>query len=193
MNAPERITVAVSGASGAIYARLVLESLLRQPGVREIALVITDSGREVARHEGATLPQDDPRIRLFSNDDLFAPPASGSAAFDAMIVAPCSVGFAGRVAAGVSRTLAERAADVMLKERRPLVMLVRETPLSTLHLRNLTLLSECGATIVPACPSFYGAPDGMEQLCRTVTDRALRTLGFRTGYEWNGRGQEVGF
>lgn len=112
-----KIVVAVTAASGALYARLCLEQLLRAEEVSEIALVYSTHASEVADFEGVTMPED-PRIRIFDNDDLFAPPASGSADYDAMAVVPCSVGTLGRIACGVSQSLIERAADVMLKERR---------------------------------------------------------------------------
>lgn len=108
---------------------------------------------------------EDGRIRLFGNDDLFAPPASGSARYDAMVVVPSTVGTVGRVAAGAAQSLIERAADVMLKERRRLVFVVRETPLSLIHLRNMTALTEAGAVILPACPSFYAGAQDVEALC----------------------------
>ena len=136
-----KIVVAVTAASGALYARLCLEQLLRAEEVSEIALVYSTHASEVADFEGVTMPED-PRIRIFDNDDLFAPPASGSADYDAMAVVPCSVGTLGRIACGVSQSLIERAADVMLKERRRLVLVVRETPLSLIHLRNMTALTE---------------------------------------------------
>ena len=148
-----KIVVAVTAASGALYARLCLEQLLRAEEVSEIALVYSTHASEVADFEGVTMPED-PRIRIFDNDDLFAPPASGSADYDAMAVVPCSVGTLGRIACGVSQSLIERAADVMLKERRRLVLVVRETPLSLIHLRNMTALTEAGAVVLPASPGF---------------------------------------
>lgn len=151
-----KIVVAVTAASGALYARLCLEQLLRAEEVSEIALVYSTHASEVADFEGVTMPED-PRIRIFDNDDLFAPPASGSADYDAMAVVPCSVGTLGRIACGVSQSLIERAADVMLKERRRLVLVVRETPLSLIHLRNMTALTEAGAVVLPASPDFTPA------------------------------------
>lgn len=165
-----KIVVAVTAASGALYARLCLEQLLRAEEVSEIALVYSAHAREVADFEGVTLPED-PRIRIFDNDDLFAPPASGSADYDAMAVVPCSVGTLGRIACGISQSLIERAADVMLKERRRLVLVVRETPLSLIHLRNMTALTEAGAVVLPASPGFYARPSSIEELV-PVGDRA---------------------
>ena len=168
-----KIVVAVTAASGALYARLCLEQLLRAEEVSEIALVYSAHAREVADFEGVTLPED-PRIRIFDNDDLFAPPASGSADYDAMAVVPCSVGTLGRIACGISQSLIERAADVMLKERRRLVLVVRETPLSLIHLRNMTALTEAGAVVLPASPGFYARPSSIEELCRSVTTADIK-------------------
>lgn len=179
-----KLVVAITAASGAIYARQTLERLLLSPEVTQIALVCSAHAREVMAHEGVTLP-DDPRIRTFANDDLFAPPASGSARYDAMAVVPSTVGTVGRVAAGTAQSLIERVADVMLKERRRLVFVVRETPLSLIHLRNMAALTEAGAVILPACPSFYAAPRDIEALCGTVADRVVALLGVDIPrYEW---------
>ena len=187
-----KIVVAVTAASGALYARLCLEQLLRAEEVSEIALVYSAHAREVADFEGVTLPED-PRIRIFDNDDLFAPPASGSADYDAMAVVPCSVGTLGRIACGVSQSLIERAADVMLKERRRLVLVVRQTPLSLIHLRNMTALTEAGASVLPASPGFYARPSSIEELCRSVAERVTALLGISgPGYRWTGEGRSAG-
>ena len=133
-----KIVVAITAASGGIYARLTLERLLRSSEVSQIALVCSARAREVLAHEDVVLPEDG-RIRLFGNDDLFAPPASGSARYDAMVVVPSTVGTVGRVAAGAAQSLIERAADVMLKERRRLVFVVRELRrLSALHVERVS-------------------------------------------------------
>jgi 4-hydroxy-3-polyprenylbenzoate decarboxylase len=183
-----KIIVAITAASGAIYARLTLERLLLSASVSEIALVFSDRAREVLALEKITLTED-LRIRIFANDDLFAPPASGSARYDAMVVVPSTVGTLGRVAAGAAQTLIERAADVMLKERRRLVFVVREMPLSLIHLRNMTSLTEAGAIIIPASPAFYSAPHDIESLCATVAERTVALLGVDIPhYEW-GEGQ----
>lgn len=182
---PERIIIAITGASGSVYARLLIGELLRQESIREMAVVFSANGKAVADYEKQDITLADPRIRVFDNNDMFSPPASGSAGYDAMIVIPCSMGTVGRVAGGISGDLIARAADVMLKERRPLILVPRETPLSTIHLRNLTTLSECGAIVVPASPSFYSLPVDMEQLCMTVVERIIVLLGFDAPhYEW---------
>lgn len=187
-----KIVVAVTADSGALYARLCLEQLLRAEEVSEIALVYSTHASEVADFEGVTMPED-PRIRIFDNDDLFAPPASGSADYDAMAVVPCSVGTLGRIACGVSQSLIERAADVMLKERRRLVLVVRETPLSLIHLRNMTALTEAGAVVLPASPGFYARPSSVEELCRSVAERVTALLGISgPRYRWTGEGRSAG-
>ena len=183
----KNIVVAVTAASGAIYARLTIEALLRCEDVARIALIYSRHAAEVAEYEGETMPADG-RVVIYPNDDMFAPPASGSARFDAMIVVPCSAGTLGRIAAGVSQTLIERAADVMLKERRPLVLALREAPYSLLHIRNMAAVTECGAVVVPASPSFYSRPQTVEALCGTVVERILAHAGIDAEhYEWNGR------
>jgi 4-hydroxy-3-polyprenylbenzoate decarboxylase len=116
-------------------------------------------------------------VRILEPNDMFTPPASGSYRHDGMVIAPCSMGTAGRIASGVSDDLITRAADVCLKERRPLILVARETPLSLIHLRNLTALTEAGATIMPACPAFYHGPATIEDLVDTVVVRVLRHLG----------------
>lgn len=180
-----KIIVAITAASGAIYARLLLEELLRSEHIERIALIFSDKARSVASAEGVELPLDNERITLYDNNDMFASPASGSARWDAMVVIPSSVGTVGRVASGISQTLIERAADVMLKERRRLVFVVRETPLSLIHLRNMTTLTEAGAVILPASPSFYSQSRDIEQLCRTVVERAVSLIGIDAPhYEW---------
>ena len=174
-----RIVVAVTGASGSLYARLLCGRLAASEAVGEIALIVTGNGRRVAAYE------DDPRYTLYDDGDLFGAPASGSARYDAMAVVPCSMGMAGRIASGVSDSLASRAADVMLKERRRLVLVTREAPLGTVHLRNMTALSECGAVICPASPSFYSRPGTIEELCGTIVDRVAGLLGVEVPrYEW---------
>ena len=171
-----KIIVAITGASGAIYARQCLENLIAHPAVERVALILSDNAEDVLRAEGVTLPASE-RVERFSNSDMWASVASGSARWDAMIVVPASMGTVGRIASGISRTLIERAADVMLKERRRLVVVVRESPYSLIHLRNMTTLTEAGAIILPASPSFYFNPSTVEELCLTTSLRALEMAG----------------
>jgi 4-hydroxy-3-polyprenylbenzoate decarboxylase len=179
-----KIVVAITAASGAIYARQLIERLVESNEVERIALIYSANARAVVAHEGETMPCS-PKIEEYNNEDMFSAPASGSARWDAMVVVPSSVGTIGRVASGVSQTLIERAADVMLKERRRLVFVVRETPYSLIHLRNMTTLTEAGAIILPATPSFYSHPSNIESLCQTVTERIEAILGLDgKRYEW---------
>ena len=181
-----KIVVAITAASGAIYARQLLDQLIASDQVEKIALIFSSNAEAVVATEGVILPQSEKCIR-YENDNLFASPASGSARWDAMVIVPSSVGTVGRVAAGVSQTLIERAADVMLKERRRLIFVVRETPYSLIHLRNMTALTEAGAIILPATPSFYSLPESIEEVCQTVTERVTAMLGIECKrYEWGG-------
>lgn len=179
-----KVVVAVTAASGAIYARQLLEQLIGCEDVERIALIYSANAEAVVETEGVALPESE-KITLYRNDDLFASPASGSASWDAMVIVPSSVGTVGRIASGVSQSLIERAADVMLKERRRLIVVVRETPLSLIHLRNMTTLTEAGAVILPAAPSFYSRPESIEALCLTVTERIVALLGISAPhYTW---------
>lgn len=179
-----KVVVAVTAASGAIYARQLLEQLIGCEDVERIALIYSANAEAVVATEGVSLPESE-KITLYRNDDLFAAPASGSASWDAMVIVPSSVGTVGRIASGVSQSLIERAADVMLKERRRLIVVVRETPLSLIHLRNMTTLTEAGAVILPAAPSFYSRPESIEALCLTVTERIVALLGISAPhYTW---------
>ena len=179
-----KVIVAITGASGAIYARQTLEVLAAHPAVERIALILSDHAEDVIKAEGVTLPASE-RIVRYANSDMWASVASGSARWDAMVVVPASMGTVARIATGISRTLIERAADVMLKERRPLVMVVRESPYSLIHLRNMTALTEAGAIILPASPSFYFNPATIGELCLPVTLRALELARLEIAHrEW---------
>ena len=182
-----KVIVAVTGASGAIYAQRTLLHLLRSEQVERIALILSDTAREVIAHEGVELPTSE-RIEVCDNHEMFSSVASGSASWDAMIVVPASMGSVGRIAAGISQTLIERAADVMLKERRRLVVVVRETPYSLIHLRNMITLTEAGAIVLPASPSFYSHPESIEQAVDTVVERIIAHAGVSAShYEFAGR------
>ncbi len=173
-----KIIVAITGASGTIYAHHVLEHLLRAEEVEQVALILSPTAHKVAEYEGIELPQSE-KIVIFDNQDMFAPTASGSAAYDAMVVVPASMGSIGRIAAGISSTLIERSADVMLKERRPLIIVPREAPYSLIHLRNMTSLCEAGALILPASPSFYSHPQSISDLVDSVVERIIAHLGVK--------------
>lgn len=180
-----KVIIAVTGASGGIYARQCIEHLLSASQVEQVALIVSATAYKVLEYEGVELPVAEKIVR-YENDDMFSPVASGSARYDAMVVVPASMGCIGRIASGVSQSLIERAADVMLKERRQLVLVARETPYSLIHLRNMTTLSEAGATVMPASPSFYSLPTTIEELAQTVTERVISHLGLDIPhYEWN--------
>ncbi len=174
------VFVAITGASGAVYAARALEALADHGA--EIWATVSPTGAEIVRQELGLAPHElggsQAKVRWYAFDDLTAPPASGSSCADAMLIVPCSMGTAGRIASGAADTLITRAADVCLKERKPLVMVPRETPLSLIHLRNLAALAEAGATILPACPPFYHRPADIERLIEPVVGRALSHLGF---------------
>ena len=170
-----KIIVAITGASGALYAQRLLDNL--DPRSQDIHVVITSYGKAVIAQElpeGLRLPAGAKRHNVKS---MNAPFASGSNAFDAMVVMPCSMGTLGRIAHGTSEDVLLRAADVMLKERRKLILVPRETPLNLVHVKNFELLLQAGATILPANPCFYTNPQTIEEVVDTVVARVLDHLG----------------
>jgi 4-hydroxy-3-polyprenylbenzoate decarboxylase len=172
-----KLVVAISGASGAPYAKRLLDFLAGEGAKHGVSadLVFTQTGKQVWRQEIG----DEPRypFRVWKNQDFTAPFASGSAPYDGMVVIPCSAGALARIAYGLSMDLVGRAADVMLKERRRLVLVLRETPISLVHARAMTQAIEAGAFVMPASPSFYSGPKTIEQLVDTVVARVLDRLG----------------
>lgn len=174
-----KIVIGVTGASGSPYAARVLDFLAAHHEALGLTVhvVFTKFGRLVWGDEVGTDPGDVYPFTVHSPNDMLAPFASGSAGFDAMAVVPCSAGTLARIASGVSTDLVGRAADVMLKERRTLVLVLRESPYNLVHLRNMVAVTEAGAMVMPASPSFYSAPQGIEQLLDTVTARILDQLG----------------
>ena len=172
-----RYVAAITGASGMIYARELLAYFNGRPDL-ELHAVISEAGREVLALElGQTPPSLAPQARWHEVDDFTSPLASGSFLARAMVVIPCTMGSLGAIAQGVGRNLIHRAADVFLKERRPLILVVRETPLSLIHLENLTRAARAGATIFPACPGFYHRPGDLTELARQFAGRVLDHLG----------------
>lgn len=181
-----KIVVAVGGSSGSIYAKLLFDRLLQLSDQWErVGVVMSDNARynwelELGNADYNTYPFD-----FYAKGDFMAPFASGSAKYELMIVCPCSMGLLARLAQGVSADLVGRAADVILKERRRLIIVPRETPYSLLHLRNMTQLTEAGAIICPATPSFYSLPQTIEELALTVVDRVLDLGGLDVkSYRW---------
>lgn len=153
--------------------------------IMEIGVVMTKNAKDVWQFELGNSSYDQYPFQFYENDDYFAPFASGSAKYDALIVVPCSMGTLGRIANGTSNNLITRAADVMLKERRKLVLVARDTPYSLIHLNNMKAITEAGGIICPASPSFYSHPQNFEELAKTVVDRVcdLVDLSLDT-YRW---------
>ncbi|CAK8712398.1 Flavin prenyltransferase UbiX [Candidatus Electronema halotolerans] len=173
-----RLLLGITGASGMIYVTALLDLLAGQDV--ELHAVISESGSKVLRLELGLSPQELPGIsRWFAADDFTALPASGSACYDAMLILPCTVGTLGAIAAGWSGNLIHRAADVTLKERRPLLLAVRETPLNRSHLRNMLTLHDAGAIICPPMPSFYLHPPDLPSMARQFAGRLCDLLGIR--------------
>jgi len=182
----KKIVVAITGASGSIYAKLLLEKLNSlKSQLAEVGIVMSNNAKDVWRAELGDESYQDVPFKFYDKSDFFAPFASGSARFDTMIVCPCSMGTLSRIAYGISSDLTTRAADVMLKERRKLILVTRETPLSIIHIQNMKLVTEAGGIICPASPSFYSLPKTLEELAETVVDRILSLAGFDfKHYQW---------
>jgi flavin prenyltransferase len=180
-----KIAVGVTGASGSVYAKMLLQQLDKLKGTVTTDLVMSDNAATVWQHE---LSDDTYKLlpfRRWDKNDFMAPFASGSAGYDALIICPCSMGTMGRIAAGISNDLLTRAADVMLKERRKLILVARETPYNLIHLRNMTTITEAGGIICPATPSFYSRPVTIEDAAMTVVHRVLQLAGIDAGgYKW---------
>ena len=190
-----KVVLAITGASGAIYGLRLAEELLRASV--PLTLLISRPGFAVLKEEcglawegdaaavRGTLCRhfgvDSPQLAYYAEDDFFAPIASGSAAPHALVICPCSMGTLGRIAHGVSSSVLTRCADVALKERKPLVLVTRETPLSVIHLENMLTLARAGAHVLPACPGFYHRPETVSGLVDFVVSRALSCIGIDAG------------
>ncbi|MCX6259953.1 MAG: UbiX family flavin prenyltransferase [Bacteroidia bacterium] len=181
-----KIILAITGASGSIYALKLLEKLsaLKAPPA-EVAVVFSDTAKEIWEYETGYKYLPEPPAKVYENNIFFAPFASGSSTFDTMIICPASMGTMGRIANGVSDDLISRAADVMLKERRRLILVPREAPYNLIHIRNMETLTLAGAIICPATPSFYSKPRTIEDLVITVVNRIISLAGFEgDSYHW---------
>jgi len=173
-----KIVVAITGASGSIYAKLLLEKLsaIKQQW-EAVSVVMTENAHEVWRTELGNETWSQFQFPIFSQRDFMAPFASGSGKYNTMIIIPCSMGTLGRIASGASSDLITRAADVILKERRKLICVVRDTPYNLIHIRNMETLTLAGAIICPATPTFYSLPKTIDQVAATVVDRVLDLAG----------------
>lgn len=181
-----KIVVAVTGASGSVYADLLLKKLLLlNTQVDELALVMTENARAVWKIELGNENYSGFELKHFTQQDFDAPFASGSGQYQTMVIIPCSMGTLGRIASGISNDLISRAADVILKERRKLVCVIRDTPYNLIHIRNMETITLAGGIICPATPSFYSRPKTIEELAATVVDRVIDLIGLdNESYRW---------
>ncbi|MDX1943247.1 MAG: UbiX family flavin prenyltransferase [Saprospiraceae bacterium] len=188
MNAIKRkkIVVAIGGSSGAIYAKVLLDRLLQLKSQTEaVGVVMSENAKFNWQYELDNADFDQYPFDFYEKNDFMAPFASGSARYETMIVCPCSMGLLGRIATGVSNDLTTRAADVILKERRRLILVIRDTPYNLIHINNMKTVTEAGGIICPATPSFYSKPKTIEELAATVVDRVLDLTGFDLKtYRW---------
>ncbi|TAL60646.1 MAG: UbiX family flavin prenyltransferase [Bacteroidetes bacterium] len=192
-----KIIVGITGASGSIYAKVLLGKLAVLKGqVDSVGIVMSDNAKQVWECELPTSPlapllkRGGKKFLIYGKADFHAPFASGSSDFRTMIVCPCSMGTMARIASGVSNDLITRAADVILKERKKLILIPRDTPFSLIHINNMKTITEAGGIICPASPSFYSKPKDFEQLASTVIDRALDLCGLEIKtYRWGSKGK----
>jgi 4-hydroxy-3-polyprenylbenzoate decarboxylase len=183
-----KIVVSVTGASGAVYAKVLLDKLLTlKDQIENVGVVMSDNAKEVWKYELGNEDYLKYPFSFYSTNDFFAPFASGSAKYDTMIICPCSMGTMGRIASGISNDLTTRAADVIIKERRKLILVARDTPYSLIHINNMKTITEAGGIVCPASPSFYSKPQNFEQLASTVIDRVIDLIGLdnKDTYRWS--------
>lgn len=187
LNKNLNIAVAVTGASGAVYAKVLFDTLQEHKDqIKNVAVVMSDNAKEVWRFELGNDEYKKYPFTFFEKNDFNAPFASGSSTYSSLIICPCSMGTLGRIASGISNDLITRAADVMLKERRRLILLTRDTPLNLIHIKNMETVTLAGGIICPASPSFYSLPKNFEDLAKTVTNRALSLAGLEiNSFKWN--------
>lgn len=173
-----KIVVCITGASGSVYAKVLLDKLLTlNQQYTALSVVMTPNAREVWQTELGDKSYTGYPVKFYEQNDFMAPFASGSGRYNTMIIVPCSMGTLGRIAAGTSNDLITRAADVVLKERRKLICVVRETPYNLIHIRNMETITLAGGIICPATPSFYSKPQTLEEVAATVVDRVLDIAG----------------
>jgi len=186
MQDKHKVVVAVGGSSGSIYAKVLLDRLQKlETQWSAVGVVMSENAKFNWQFELGDTAYEQYPFDFYEKNDFMAPFASGSARYGTMIVCPCSMGVMGRIAAGVSNDLTTRAADVILKERRRLILVIRDTPYSLIHINNMKIITEAGGIICPASPSFYSKPETFEALAATVVDRALDLAGFDLQtYRW---------
>ncbi len=186
MQKKQKIIIAITGASGAIYAKMLLDKMQElKEQIQKLEVIFSEPAKEVWKYELENTDYKKLPFPVYYSGNLFAPSASGSAGFDSMIICPCTMGTLGRIASGTSNDLITRSADVMLKERKRLVLVTREMPLNLIHIRNMATLTEAGGIICPASPSFYSKPKNLEEAIDTVIERVLTLVGFEIdSYRW---------
>lgn len=185
----QKIVVAVTGASGSIYAKVLLKKLLEmQHQIAELSLLMTANAKEVWQTELEDDSYQHLALKYYQQNDFHAPFASGSGQYQTMIIIPCSMGTLGRIAGGISNDLITRSADVILKERRKLICVVRDTPYNLIHIKNMEMVTLAGGIICPATPSFYSKPKSMEDIAATVVDRVIDLAGLQIeSFRWGGQ------
>ena len=174
-----KVLVGITGASGAVYAYRLISQL--QAAGNKVCAIFTEAARQVWDWELGSV---DLNVKIYKNDDFMTPPASGSSDIDAMVVCPCSMGTLGKIANGVTDNLLVRAADVMLKERKKLILVVREMPYNLAHIDNMRKITLMGGVIVAASPSFYTRPETIEDLVDTVVEKVKKQLGLKSKIQW---------
>ena len=182
----KKVLIAVSGASGVIYAQSLFKQLKKKQVAEqceEISVVFTKNALEIWKSEIGKFDIEKYNFRFYENNDFSAPFASGSGGYDTMLVVPCSAGLMSRIACGTSNDLITRAADVILKERQKLILVLRETPLNLIHIKNMKTITEAGGIIFPASPSFYFGTKNISQLADNLTERILELAGFSINIE----------
>ena len=181
-----KVVLAITGASGSIYAKQLIEKLLvLKSQWEQLSVVMTENAKTVWETELSDRSFEKYPVNFFTTQDFMAPFASGSGQYNTMIIIPCSMGTLGRIASGVSTDLITRAADVVLKERRKLICVVRDTPYNLIHIKNMEAVTLAGGIICPATPSFYSRPKTIEEVTNTVVDRVLDLAGFDSkSFRW---------
>jgi 4-hydroxy-3-polyprenylbenzoate decarboxylase len=185
-NKISKVIVAVTGASGAIYGFELIKQLTKIDSINSISVIFSENGLKVWEYENKVEIPKSEKINILNNNDLFASPASGSSGYQAMFITPCSMGTLGSIAAGISNTLILRAADVMLKERKTLILMTREAPLSLIHIENMGKVTRSGAIIFPASPFFYNHPKDLNAAISALISRLINTSGIPAPiFEWD--------